>query len=173
MGSRTISQCSYDERMKALLRVSVHWKRGHAFYGVADLVLPPIRNVVETPNEKRIHLVSSEEQEEKRPLSDQKSENYPNAEQRLLRQRSRPNSVAESEWVQDENLNDAADRDEYEMNEKRPIKTKSKQKGVTSIGDPLHWFGLLVSPSLRDSQQQFKKGRVFICDYGEDMSFSY
>ncbi|GBC05397.1 hypothetical protein RclHR1_06200002 [Rhizophagus clarus] len=38
-------------------------------------------------------------------------------------------------------------------------KTKKPQKKQI-IRDPLHWFGLLVPPSLRDSQKHFKQGLV-------------
>lgn len=64
-----------------------------------------------------------------------------------------------SEWVQDENLRDSAEREEYEMNEKRST-INGACKRATGKRDPLHWFGLLVSPSLRLSQDHFKTGKV-------------
>ena len=51
------------------------------------------------------------------------------------------------------------------MNEKRPGKRKSNSNNGTTIikttgrRDPLHWFGILVSPSLRASQDHFKTGK--------------
>jgi hypothetical protein len=38
-------------------------------------------------------------------------------------------------------------------------KTEKPQKKQI-IRDPLHWFGLLVPPSLRDSQKHFKQGKL-------------
>lgn len=69
-----------------------------------------------------------------------------------------------SEWVQDKGLKDTANRNEFEMNEKRPLQrtVNGSSRKVTNRRDPLHWFGLLVSPSLRSSQDHFKTGKFLI-----------
>lgn len=41
----------------------------------------------------------------------------------------------------------------------KPLAKPTKKKKVIDR-DPLHWFGLLVSPSLRTSQQHFKSGKL-------------
>ncbi|GAA5810211.1 hypothetical protein MFLAVUS_003630 [Mucor flavus] len=66
-----------------------------------------------------------------------------------LRKRHEPEKKKNSEWVQTED-NSLSDKDEIELDEK-----KNKKK-IKKSGDPLHWFGLFVSPSLRTSQDHFK-----------------
>ncbi|KAI8136714.1 hypothetical protein BJV82DRAFT_675726 [Fennellomyces sp. T-0311] len=130
MGSGKISQCSYDERMKAQARVTFDTATGKV------VPLDP------SPEEPAAATVK------KKPSL------------RLRRRRSLP----ATEWAQDENLNDAADRNEYEMNEKKPGLKKVQPFKTTGRRDPLHWFGLLVSPSLRVSQEHFKTATMRIID---------
>lgn len=66
-----------------------------------------------------------------------------------LRKRHEPVKKKNSEWVQTED-NSFSDNDDIELDEK-----KNKKK-IKKSGDPLHWFGLFVSPSLRTSQDHFK-----------------
>ena len=37
---------------------------------------------------------------------------------------------------------------------------KKNKKKIKKSGDPLHWFGLFVSPSLRTTQEHFKSGKM-------------
>lgn len=53
----------------------------------------------------------------------------------------------------DEKSSLSSDNDEIELDEK-------KNKKIKKNGDPLYWFGLFVSPSLRNSQTHFKTGSV-------------
>lgn len=62
----------------------------------------------------------------------------------IRRRRREPNN--NGHWVQDENKK----TNEFEM---------QHQSKKSTIRDPLHWFGLLVSPSLRASQDHFKTGK--------------
>ncbi|KAI9316647.1 hypothetical protein BX666DRAFT_1945451 [Dichotomocladium elegans] len=55
-------------------------------------------------------------------------------------------------WRHDNYQRDSADHNEFEMDEK----LNRIHKNATHSRDPLHWFGLLVSPSLRTSQDHFK-----------------
>ncbi|KAL1933008.1 hypothetical protein VTP01DRAFT_8686 [Rhizomucor pusillus] len=135
MGSGKISQYSYDERMKAQVRVSID-------------------NHGETP---KIRLISSNEE----VLKDKSGNSHEGREATGIRQRH-TKKQENSEWIQDENLRDSAEREEYEMNEKRP--TLNGRKKATGKRDPLHWFGLLVSPSLRFSQDHFKTATVLLID---------
>ncbi|KAG2203277.1 hypothetical protein INT47_000197 [Mucor saturninus] len=66
-----------------------------------------------------------------------------------LRKRHESAKKKNSEWVQTED-NSFSDNDDIELDEK-----KNKKK-IKKSGDPLHWFGLFVSPSLRTSQDHFK-----------------
>lgn len=66
-----------------------------------------------------------------------------------MRKRHEPVKKKNSEWVQTED-NSVSDKDDIELDEK-----KNKKK-IKKSGDPLHWFGLFVSPSLRTSQDHFK-----------------
>lgn len=69
-----------------------------------------------------------------------------------LRKRHEPPKKKNSDWVQiDEKSSASSDNDEIELDEK-------KNKKIKKNGDPLYWFGLLVSPSLRNSQAHFKTG---------------
>jgi hypothetical protein len=38
------------------------------------------------------------------------------------------------------------------------------QGGEASAGDPLGWFGAMVSPSLRDAERDFRKGKTCILE---------
>lgn len=89
-------------------------------------------------------------------LKDKSGNSHEGREATGIRQRH-TKKQKNSEWIQDENLRDSAEREEYEMNEKRP--TLNGRKKATGKRDPLHWFGLLVSPSLRFSQDHFKTGQ--------------
>lgn len=67
-----------------------------------------------------------------------------------LRKRHEPPKRKNSDWVQiDEKSSLSSDNDEIELDEK-------KNKKIKKNGDPLYWFGLFVSPSLRSSQTHFK-----------------
>ncbi|KAI8059982.1 uncharacterized protein B0P05DRAFT_558272 [Gilbertella persicaria] len=92
MGARTLSQYSYDERMKAILQVDI------------------------------------DEQEQMHP--------------KQVIQHTATKQL-----------------DDIDDDDKESIKLKEKKKKSTN---PLHWFGLLVSPSLRLSQDHFKKGKHFL-----------
>lgn len=73
-----------------------------------------------------------------------------------LRKRHEPEKKKNSEWVQTEDNNSLSDdKDEIELDEK-----KNKKK-IKKSRDPLHWFGLFVSPSLRTSQDHFKTGKTY------------
>jgi hypothetical protein len=63
----------------------------------------------------------------------------------------------ETEWMQRKDLKTG--KEEYEMDEKKPVK-KVRKMPTKANGDPLHWFGLLVSPSLRTSQDHFQTGKI-------------
>lgn len=66
-----------------------------------------------------------------------------------------PEKKKNSEWVAvEEKPQDG--KDDIELDEK-----KNKKK-IKKSGDPLHWFGLFVSPSLRTSQEHFKSGKLTI-----------
>lgn len=73
----------------------------------------------------------------------------PKTKEEGLRKRHEPAKKKNSEWVQSED-NSLSDKDDIELDEK-----KNKKK-IKKSGDPLHWFGLFVSPSLRTSQDHFK-----------------
>lgn len=63
----------------------------------------------------------------------------------------------ETEWMQRKDLKTG--KEEFEMDEKKPVK-KVRKMPTKANGDPLHWFGLLVSPSLRTSQDHFQTGKT-------------
>ncbi|OAD05719.1 hypothetical protein MUCCIDRAFT_106275 [Mucor lusitanicus CBS 277.49] len=68
-----------------------------------------------------------------------------------------PEKKKNSEWVAvEEKPQD--DKDHIELDEK-----KNKKK-IKKSGDPLHWFGLFVSPSLRTSQEHFKSATEQLVD---------
>ncbi|CAO3595747.1 unnamed protein product [Absidia cylindrospora] len=77
--------------------------------------------------------------------------------QGLLRQRIEK----ESEWMQ-KDPDDVAENEEFEMDEKKPLKKVTRV--IKAIGNPLHWFGLLVSPSLRTSQDHFQTATTHLID---------
>lgn len=64
-----------------------------------------------------------------------------------------PEKKKNSEWVAVDEKKPQSDKDDIELDEK-----KNKKK-IKKSGDPLHWFGLFVSPSLRTSQEHFKSGK--------------
>lgn len=102
-------------------------------------------------------IAASDEEKE----DEKEDEAYNNSNEIGLRRRQvrKQEDENESEWVQDGSKDDT-DKGEYEMNEKRPVKSSTKNKKKKKpIRDPLHWFGLLVSPSLRTSQHHFKTGK--------------
>ncbi|ORZ07596.1 hypothetical protein BCR42DRAFT_425833 [Absidia repens] len=67
----------------------------------------------------------------------------------------------ESEWMQ-KDPDDVAENEEFEMDEKKPL--KKGRRIIKAIGNPLHWFGLLVSPSLRTSQDHFQTATTHLID---------
>ncbi|KAI8334970.1 hypothetical protein BC941DRAFT_430855 [Chlamydoabsidia padenii] len=69
----------------------------------------------------------------------------------------------ETEWMQKKDLKDVVDKEEYEMDEKKPGK-KVRRIATKANGDPLHWFGLLVSPSLRTCQDYFQTATTHLID---------
>lgn len=110
-------------------------------------------------------------------LKDKSGNSHEGREATGIRQRH-TKKQENSEWIQDENLRDSAEREEYEMNEKRP--TLNGRKKATGKRDPLHWFGLLVSPSLRFSQDHFKTGQsnkvakfTYLYSHTKSFYFSY
>lgn len=38
------------------------------------------------------------------------------------------------------------------------LKVDKKEAKANQISDPLHWFGILVPPSLRSAQKEFENG---------------
>jgi hypothetical protein len=87
--------------------------------------------------------------------------NKKDAEKERLRKRHEPVKKKNSEWVQiTEDISSLSDdKDDIELDEK-----KNKKK-IKKGGDPLYWFGLFVSPSLRNSQDHFKSGITFFWAY--------
>lgn len=73
-----------------------------------------------------------------------------------LRKRHEVAKKKNSEWVQitEENSSLSDKKHDIELDEK-----KNKKK-IKQSGDPLYWFGLFVSPSLRTSQEHFKSGKI-------------
>lgn len=73
-------------------------------------------------------------------------------EEPKLRKRNihEPEKKKNSEWVAAESDN----KEDIELDEKK------NQKKIKKSGDPLHWFGLFVSPSLRTTQDHFKSGKA-------------
>jgi hypothetical protein len=72
-------------------------------------------------------------------------------EEPKLRKRNihEPEKRKNSEWVAAESDN----KEDIELDEKK------NQKKIKKSRDPLHWFGLFVSPSLRTTQDHFKTGK--------------
>lgn len=72
-------------------------------------------------------------------------------EEPKLRKRNihEPEKRKNSEWVAVESDN----KEDIELDEKK------NQKKIKKSRDPLHWFGLFVSPSLRTTQDHFKTGK--------------
>ncbi|CAO3651161.1 unnamed protein product [Mucor fragilis] len=68
-----------------------------------------------------------------------------------------PEKKKNSEWVAVEEKPQSG-KDDIELDEK-----KNKKK-IKKSGDPLHWFGLFVSPSLRTSQEHFKSAAEQLVD---------
>lgn len=69
-----------------------------------------------------------------------------------LRKRHEPTKKKNTDWIQTEEKNSSAsENDDIELDEK-------KNKKIKKSGDPLHWFGLFGSSSLRSSQVHFKSG---------------
>ncbi|KAF7728171.1 hypothetical protein EC973_006565 [Apophysomyces ossiformis] len=137
MGAGTISQFSYDKRMKAQLIIESE-----------DYPHPKLRI------SNRPFVEDTEEDGYENSEKEEKHVDNP-SEGLRRRQGHKPADENESEWVK-EVLEDSTDNGEYEMNEKRPIKSSTKGDKKKTMKDPLHWFGLLVSPSLRASQHHFK-----------------
>jgi hypothetical protein len=52
------------------------------------------------------------------------------------------------------------DDDAKEHKADKPDSAKKEKKAAKTNRNPLHWFGLLVSPSLRTSQGHFQIGNV-------------
>ncbi|KAJ8651765.1 hypothetical protein O0I10_012658 [Lichtheimia ornata] len=125
MGPGKISQCYYDERMKATSQIRVE-EDTERFTSIK--VAPQQQESTSTSTKS-----SSKQQ---LPPPQQQPTDSP-----IRRRRREPNS--NGHWVQDENKK----TNEFEM---------QHQSKKSTIRDPLHWFGLLVSPSLRASQDHFK-----------------
>ncbi|ORY92332.1 hypothetical protein BCR43DRAFT_527584, partial [Syncephalastrum racemosum] len=165
MGSSTISKCSYDERMKAQIRVDL----------TCSSKVKLVRhdgNESDTNDKNRTSIRTNGKNSSSTSLNHPKNNNNGTTVMRRRGQNDNKNNNdiddnrhtndrPTSEWVQDKRLKDTADRDEFEMNEKRPLQRTSNDSSrkVTNRRDPLHWFGLLVSPSLRSSQDHFKSGK--------------
>ncbi|KAI8081542.1 uncharacterized protein BX664DRAFT_195937 [Halteromyces radiatus] len=62
------------------------------------------------------------------------------------------------------NPDDVTEKEEYEMDEKKPTNKKKGNKVNKVNGNPLHWFGVLVSPSLRTSQEHFQTALTHLID---------
>ncbi|KAJ2962722.1 hypothetical protein NQZ79_g2187 [Umbelopsis isabellina] len=138
MGASKLSRYSYDERMKSLFEVNIN-----ASHKEEDTVYS-ISNVVFNDEEREKDTEYDEKQisEEMDKLS--------------LRQRAK-NDTDNDAHCSNPKESDGGNTDQ--ITEKDPSTkplTKSTKKKKVIDRDPLHWFGLLVSPSLRTSQQHFK-----------------
>ncbi|KAL7311948.1 hypothetical protein PS15m_009655 [Mucor circinelloides] len=104
---------------------------------------------VEIDDQSKIHTKTLAPPVKQKPTLDEKKDG--------LRKRNihEPEKKKNSEWVAvEEKPQDG--KDDIELDEK-----KNKKK-IKKSGDPLHWFGLFVSPSLRTSQEHFKSGKLTI-----------
>ncbi|CAO3632454.1 unnamed protein product [Cunninghamella blakesleeana] len=135
MGAKTISHYSYDERMKAKLQIKINSQNDQPF----EMITPPPPTEEETAKKKESKNKEGLRQRKESTINKKKHDN---------------NNSNESEWMQ-KDPNDITEKEEYEMDEKKP-KKKEKRNIIKASNDPLHWFGLLVSPSLRTSQAHFK-----------------
>ncbi|KAI8074044.1 hypothetical protein BC940DRAFT_79077 [Gongronella butleri] len=133
MGAKTISHFSYDERMKAQVRVGQHDSDD------------------DDKEDKSGHTANDDTFNE---FFIQRTDDATN---KTLRQRKTNRGEV---WVQKEPQDDE-DQQEWELDEKKSGKKSTK---VRANNDPLHWFGLLVSPSLRTSQDHFKKALPHIVE---------
>ncbi|KAI9476092.1 MAG: hypothetical protein EXX96DRAFT_575754 [Benjaminiella poitrasii] len=126
MGSRTISSYSYDERMKATLQVEIDKQ-------IQTKIVP----------------LPKEEEKEKSESTDSEDKH---SELRKRNVRKGTDEDEGSEWVKVEEDDIKIKDNDIKLTEKKETTKNNKDKSR----DPLHWFGLLVSPSLRTSQEHFK-----------------
>ncbi|EPB92455.1 hypothetical protein HMPREF1544_00753 [Mucor circinelloides 1006PhL] len=106
---------------------------------------------VEIDDQSKIHTKTLAPPVKQKPTLDEKKDG--------LRKRNihEPEKKKNSEWVAvEEKPQDG--KDDIELDEK-----KNKKK-IKKSGDPLHWFGLFVSPSLRTSQEHFKSATEQLVD---------
>lgn len=92
------------------------------------------------------------------PLSqpEESTEKKEEKEEEGLRKRNvhEPEKKKNSEWVAVDETKKAINEEQHDIE----LDEKKNKKKIRKARDPLHWFGLFVSPSLRTSQDHFKLG---------------
>ncbi|OAD77431.1 hypothetical protein PHYBLDRAFT_141319 [Phycomyces blakesleeanus NRRL 1555(-)] len=157
MGFTTISQSSYDERMKALLRM-------HIENNTFSISKPP-EHPVESETNLRRRTAPTTSTSTSASTSTSSSASSSSSSNININNTNTNNSFStkkkDSEWIEIERELELPE--EYEMNEKKPEKPKKPNN------DPLRWFGYLVSPSLRTSQKHFKTATMRIIEQANRM----
>ncbi|KAM3588558.1 hypothetical protein VKS41_001000 [Umbelopsis sp. WA50703] len=139
MGASKLSRYSYDERMKSIFNVDIDEAKNeeHAVYSIRNIIFK------EEDSEKENELDEKHISEDLNKLS--------------LRHQAKDLTEADVLNSSPKTNNDEKTDQNVEKDSDAKVSFKSSKEKKRAIDrDPLHWFGLLVSPSLRISQQHFK-----------------